>query len=60
MLSSIIETQAFLVEIINRFECSLSEKATRIRRESCGIVAPTVEGEVDKGVQMPLIISLAP
>ncbi|KAI6020453.1 cytochrome P450 [Pisolithus microcarpus] len=48
----------FLIEIISRFEVSLSEKATRIRKEACGVVAPTVEGEVEKGVQLPLVISV--
>ncbi|KAI6011331.1 hypothetical protein PISMIDRAFT_124219, partial [Pisolithus microcarpus 441] len=46
---SVIETQIFLFEIISRFKVSLSEKATRIRREACRVVAPTVEGEVEKG-----------
>ncbi|KAI6130617.1 hypothetical protein EDD17DRAFT_1480355 [Pisolithus thermaeus] len=55
---AVIETQIFLIEIISRFEVSLSEKATRIRREACGIVVPTVEGEVEKGVQLSLIISV--
>ncbi|KAI6019151.1 cytochrome P450 [Pisolithus marmoratus] len=55
---AVIETQIFLIEIISRFEVSLSEKATRIRREACGVVAPTVEGEVEKGVQLPLVISV--
>lgn len=36
----------------------MSEKATRIRKEACGVVAPTVEGEVEKGVQLPLVISV--
>ncbi|KIN98147.1 hypothetical protein M404DRAFT_158325, partial [Pisolithus tinctorius Marx 270] len=56
---AVIETQVFLIEIISRFEVSLSEKATRVRREACGVVAPTVEGEVENGVQLPLVISLA-
>lgn len=55
---AVIETQIFLIEIISRFEVSLSEKATRIRKEACGVVAPTVEGEVEKGVQLPLVISV--
>ncbi|KAL4062012.1 cytochrome P450 [Scleroderma citrinum] len=57
---AIIETQAFLLEIIGKLEWSLSEKATRIRREACGLVVPTVEGEVERGVQMPLVVSIAP
>ena len=57
---SMIEIQAFLVEIISKFEISLTEKATKVRREACLIMVPTVEGEADRGVQLPLIISVAP
>lgn len=57
---AVVEAQALLVESIGRLEWSLSEKATRIRREACGLVVPTVEGEVEKGVQMPLVVSIAP
>jgi len=57
---SVIEAQALLIETIGKLEWSLSEKATRIRREACGLVVPTVEGEVEKGVQMPLVVSIAP
>ena len=57
---SVIEAQALLMEIISKFEWGLSEKSTRIRREACGLVVPTIEGEVEKGVQMPLVVSIAP
>ena len=57
---SLIEIQAFLVEIISKFEISLTEKARKVRREACLVMVPTVEGEVDNGVQLPLVISVAP
>ncbi|KIO10441.1 hypothetical protein M404DRAFT_129598 [Pisolithus tinctorius Marx 270] len=57
---AVIEIQAFLVEIINQFEVSLTEKAMHIRRESSLVMVPTVEGEVSRGVQLPLTISVAP
>ncbi|KIO10415.1 hypothetical protein M404DRAFT_129975 [Pisolithus tinctorius Marx 270] len=57
---AVIEIQAFLLEIISKFELSLTEKAKRIRREPCVLMAPAVEGEVARGVQLPLAISVAP
>ncbi|KAI5995261.1 cytochrome P450 [Pisolithus orientalis] len=57
---AVIEIQAFLVEIVRKFEISLTEKARRIRRESCLVMVPTVEGEVTRGVQLPLAISITP
>ncbi|KAI6007584.1 cytochrome P450 [Pisolithus orientalis] len=57
---AVIEIQAFLAEIVGQFEVSLTEKARRIRRESCAVMVPTVEGEVTCGVQLPLAISVAP
>ncbi|KAI6046270.1 cytochrome P450 [Pisolithus marmoratus] len=57
---AIIEIQAFLVEIVRKYEISLTEKARRIRRQSCLVMVPTVEGEVSRGVQLPLVISAAP
>ncbi|KAI6007546.1 cytochrome P450 [Pisolithus orientalis] len=57
---AVIEIQAFLVEIINQFEVSLTEKAMHIRRESSLVMVPTVDGEVSRGVQLPLAISVAP
>ncbi|KAL4068695.1 cytochrome P450 [Scleroderma yunnanense] len=57
---ALIEIQAFVVEIISKFEISLTEKAKKIRREACLVMVPTVEGEIANGVQLPLAISVAP
>ncbi|OJA11405.1 hypothetical protein AZE42_12467 [Rhizopogon vesiculosus] len=57
---ALIEMQVFLTEIVGKFEFALTEKAKRIRREACMVMTPTVEGEVEKGVQLPLRVSLAP
>lgn len=57
---AVIEIQVFLVEIVRKYEISLTEKARRIRRESCLVMVPTVEGEINRGVQLPLAISVAP
>lgn len=56
---SLLELQAFLVEMVNNFEFELTEKATRIRREACLVMVPTVEGEVDKGAQLPMRVRVA-
>ncbi|EGO00621.1 hypothetical protein SERLA73DRAFT_178475 [Serpula lacrymans var. lacrymans S7.3] len=56
---AVVEIQAFLIEMVNNFEFSLTEKSNRIRREACLVMVPTVEGEVEKGVQMPLSVSIA-
>jgi hypothetical protein len=57
----VIEIQAFLTEIVGKFEFALTDKSERIRREAClSIMAPTLEGEVENGVQMTLRVSVAP
>ncbi|KAJ8585426.1 cytochrome P450 [Rhizopogon salebrosus TDB-379] len=58
---ALIEMQAFLTEIVGKFEFALTDKAERIRREACfAVMAPTLEGEVENGVQMALRVSVAP
>ena len=53
---SISEIQVLLVELIRNFEFSLTPKCDRIRRENSLVMAPTIEGELEKGVQCPLRI----
>ncbi|KAG2347348.1 cytochrome P450 [Suillus weaverae] len=57
---AVIEIQAFLTEIVGKFEFAPTDKTELIRREACLVMAPTVEGEVGNGVQLPLRVSLAP
>ncbi|KAG1856005.1 cytochrome P450 [Suillus subalutaceus] len=57
---AVIEIQAFLTEIVGKFEFAPTDKTELIRREACVVMAPTVEGEVGNGVQLPLRVSLAP
>ncbi|KAJ7647880.1 cytochrome P450, partial [Roridomyces roridus] len=54
---ALLELQAFLVELLSDFEFSLTPEATRVRREACIVMVPTVEGQ--KGTQLPLRVSLA-
>jgi hypothetical protein len=56
----LIEIQAFLTEIVGKFELALTDKPERIRREASMLMAPTVEGEVKNGVHMALRVSVAP
>jgi hypothetical protein len=56
----VVEIQAFLTEIVGKFEFALTDKSERIRREACLVMAPTLEGEAENGVQMTLRVSVAP
>ncbi|KAF9462391.1 cytochrome P450 [Collybia nuda] len=56
---AVLELQAFLVEMIGTFEFSLTPESQRIRREGALVMIPTVEGEVEKGAQLPLKVKLA-
>lgn len=50
--------QAFVVELISNFEFAPTEDCKRIRREACTIMAPTIEGEIGKGAQVPLRVTV--
>ncbi|KAK0482217.1 cytochrome P450 [Armillaria novae-zelandiae] len=55
---AVMELYAFMIELLSNFEFSFTE--TRgIRREACGVMTPTIEGQVEKGSQLPLKIRLA-
>lgn len=56
---SIIEIQTFLSTLVGKFEFAMTDKAERILRMPVLLMAPMVEDELDRGVQMPLSISLA-
>ncbi|KAF9478118.1 cytochrome P450 [Pholiota conissans] len=57
---AVLELQAFIVELVNNFEFSLTPEARMVRREACLLMAPTIEGQVEKGNQLPLAIKIAP
>ncbi|OCH89441.1 cytochrome P450 [Obba rivulosa] len=54
---AIHEMQAFLVELISGFEFSLTDDIQRLRREASSVMLPTLAGETEKGVQLPLKVS---
>lgn len=56
---AVLELQAFVVALISHFEFSMTPEAHKVRREACLIMAPTIEGELDKGSRLPLLVRLA-
>ncbi|KAF5368790.1 hypothetical protein D9757_012275 [Collybiopsis confluens] len=56
---AVIELQAFIVELLSNFEFSKTPQIDRIRREVAIAVVPTVEGEAEKGNQLPLRVTFA-
>ena len=56
---SIIEMQTFLFELVGKFEFGMTNKAKRILRLPMLAMSPMVDGELERGVQMPLTVSLA-
>ncbi|KAH9922092.1 cytochrome P450 [Fomitopsis serialis] len=56
---AILELQSFLVQLVSNFEFGLTEELKRLRRENALVMVPTLEGEPEKGVQLPLKISFA-
>lgn len=56
---SVLEMQAFLVELIKNFEFAATPALDGIRREPAFLMTPSIEGELDKGSQMPLKVAFA-
>jgi hypothetical protein len=57
--NSVAEMQAFLVELVDNFEFSMTNSAAKVRRDICLVVVPVVEGEAEKGIHLPLRVALA-
>jgi len=57
---ALIEIQAFLSTLVGKFEFAMTDKAERILRQPVLVMAPMVDGELERGIQMPLAVSLAP
>lgn len=47
-----------MIELVSNFEFSLTKECKFIRREACVIMSPTLEGELEKGGQLPLKVTL--
>ncbi|OCH87517.1 cytochrome P450 [Obba rivulosa] len=55
---SVMESQVIIAEILENFEFSLPSDPPEIVRLPSGVVAPGVRGKIEKGIQMPLQISI--
>ncbi|KAG9227224.1 hypothetical protein CCMSSC00406_0004237 [Pleurotus cornucopiae] len=56
---ALYELHAFLIELISNFEFELTPEAEHVRRHPCLVVAPTIEGRENEGVQLPLKVRIA-
>ena len=56
-LGSVIEIQAFLVTLLQKFDISHADHQPQIRRAKPGMLVPLVLGEEHKGTQLPLKIT---
>ncbi|KAJ3874524.1 cytochrome P450 [Lentinula edodes] len=57
---AVTELQTFIVVLLRNFELETTPKLAKIRRESALAMVPTIEGELDKGSQLPLKVSIIP
>ncbi|EMD32992.1 hypothetical protein CERSUDRAFT_161087 [Gelatoporia subvermispora B] len=55
---AVYELQSFLVELLTHFEFDVTDDLKRLRRESSVVMVPTLAGEIHKGAQLPLKVSL--
>ncbi|KAG6808982.1 hypothetical protein H0H92_002100 [Tricholoma furcatifolium] len=53
---AVVELQAFLFELLGKFEFLPDTDPHTIRREAALVMVPTIEGEVEKGAQLSLRI----
>ena len=56
---ALMELQVFAVELVGNFEFSLTPESQKIRREAALVMVPTVEGQLEKGAQLPLRVKIA-
>ncbi|KAH9889279.1 cytochrome P450 [Cubamyces lactineus] len=57
---AIYELQAFLTELVSNFEFELTPDVARVCKTQAIVMVPTLQGEVERGAQLPLRVSLAP
>ena len=51
----VLELSAFLFELINRFDFAISP-TLRVHRGAAAVMVPMLEGELEKGTQLPLFV----
>ncbi|ESK96486.1 cytochrome p450 [Moniliophthora roreri MCA 2997] len=54
---ALIEIQTIITSVLERFEISLSPEGLKIVPCRAGVVFPMIEGKLDKGMQIPLIVT---
>ena len=52
------ELQSFLVELVSHFEFAPAIERNRVSRVPCLVMTPAVDGDLGKGAQMPLKVTL--
>ncbi|KAG6918884.1 hypothetical protein DXG01_010948 [Tephrocybe rancida] len=57
---AVTELQVFLFELIGQMEFSRTPESERVRREAAIVMVPTIEGQVEKGAQLPLRVRVTP
>ncbi|KAL1706309.1 cytochrome P450 [Schizophyllum commune] len=58
---AVFEMSAFIIELVDRFEFSVSpDVVARVYRGAAGVAIPMLKGEPERGVQLPLHVKLAP
>ncbi|KAJ3985973.1 cytochrome P450 [Lentinula detonsa] len=55
---AVAELQTFIVVLLRNFVIESTPKLAKIRRESALTMVPVIEGELDKGTQLPLRVYL--
>ena len=58
IITRTIELQTLMVEVLRKFRLGLAPNTGTVIPAAAGVLAPVVEGEIDKGKQLPLLISL--
>ncbi|KIY53214.1 cytochrome P450 [Fistulina hepatica ATCC 64428] len=53
---AVLELQAFLIQLIGNFELTMTPKSDKVRRQASVVMSPVVEGEREKGTQLPLTV----
>ncbi|KIY53206.1 cytochrome P450 [Fistulina hepatica ATCC 64428] len=53
---AMLELQTFLIELIGNFELIMTPESHKIRRQASVVMTPVVDGEREKGAQLPLLI----
>ena len=47
------------MEIIDKFEVTMTERSEKVFRGPSGLMSPLIEGELERGIQLPLAVSVA-